>query len=55
MSVWSRVQAIVSRKEPFVADNVPGDGTTETGSTDVAEATSQREMMRLVAQLYYVR
>jgi len=49
------VQAIVSRKEPFVADNVPGDGTTETGSTDVAEATSQREMMRLVAQLYYVR
>jgi DNA-binding transcriptional regulator LsrR (DeoR family) len=47
VSVWSRLQAIVSRKEPFVANQVPGD--------EAVESTSQREMMRLVAQLYYVR
>jgi DNA-binding transcriptional regulator LsrR (DeoR family) len=50
----------VSRKERFVADiashTSAGAGEAAVAETpEAAESTSQREMMRLVAQLYYVR
>jgi DNA-binding transcriptional regulator LsrR (DeoR family) len=51
----------VSRKEPNVPDEVSREDVPETptidstGPAEAPESTSQREMMRLVAQLYYVR
>src|ERR1035437_1315056 len=69
LAVWSRLRPIVSRKEPSLGDFASSGGSDSSGdapgptvgtdigaeSIELAESTSQREMMRLVAQLYYVR
>jgi DNA-binding transcriptional regulator LsrR (DeoR family) len=68
VALWSPVRAIVSRKglvlahqggpedfDPGAADGSAAAAGSAATATDAAEATSTREMMRLVAQLYYVR
>jgi DNA-binding transcriptional regulator LsrR (DeoR family) len=60
VAVWSRAKPIVSRKGLAMARKSTevtevAEAVEGTEPTEPTEATSLREMMRLVAQLYYVR